>query len=137
MFFDHRACSPEIRLFDNQFTHAIETLPVELQFKLIELQCNEMLKEKFREGNLVEFHTCLSLKQFLHMIKFACKYTSMFGTTGLCEKTFSTMKYTKACYQIKLSNVHLNSILKLGITHLQQPVVCNYVRNNTISFISW
>jgi hypothetical protein len=49
-----------------------------------------------------------------------------FGTTYLCEKTFSKMKYTKNIYRSKLTDEHLKSLLIISTSKLdpqQQTIV--------------
>ena len=42
-------------LFQNPFDCNLDDVPVELQLELIDVQANDLLKEKHREGKLVEF----------------------------------------------------------------------------------
>ena len=95
---------PEKVDFENPFDSIIGDLPSELQMEVIDLQSNDILKDKYKEGNLTEFYKCLPSDQFVYLRKFACEFISVFGTTYLCEKTFSKMKYTKSCYRSQLSD---------------------------------
>ena len=76
----------------NPFDFAIEDLPIDLQMEIIDLRSNDILKDKFKEGNLIEFYKCLPSEQYSYLKKFAREFISAFGTTYLCEKTFSRMK---------------------------------------------
>ncbi|CAI9720522.1 Hypothetical predicted protein [Octopus vulgaris] len=49
----------EILLFENPFGCNLDNMPTELQLELIDLQANTLLKEKPREGKLIEFYHCL------------------------------------------------------------------------------
>jgi hypothetical protein len=118
-FSDLDACSSKIRIFENPFDCVIEDLPPELQMEVIDLQSNDILKDKFKEGNLIEFYKFLPSDQFLQLRKFAREFISAFGTTYICEKTFSKMKYTKSCYRSQLSDEHLNALLMIGTTHFE------------------
>ncbi|CAI9718805.1 transcription factor II-I repeat domain-containing 2-like [Octopus vulgaris] len=118
-FSDLDACSSKLRIFENPFNSVIGDLPSELQMEVIDLQSNDILKDKYKEGNLIEFYKCLPSDQFLHLRRFACEFISVFGTTYLCEKTFSKMKYTKSCYRSQLSDEHLNALLVIGTTHFE------------------
>jgi len=118
-FSDLDAYSSEIRLFENPFDSVIGDLPSELQMEVIDLQSNDILKDKYKEGNLTEFYKCLPSDQFVYLRKFACEFISVYGTTYLCEKTFSKMKYIKSCYRSQLSNEHLNALLVIGTTHFE------------------
>jgi hypothetical protein len=69
---------------------------VELQLELIDLQANDLLKEKHREGKVVKFYRCLPDPEFLELNKFAAGVASVFGKTYVCEQIFSKMKYEKS-----------------------------------------
>ncbi|XP_076043679.1 general transcription factor II-I repeat domain-containing protein 2A-like [Oratosquilla oratoria] len=86
---------------------------------LLEGQADDRLKDKYREGNLIEFYKCLMPDQFPNLKKFACSLVSIFGTTYLCEQTFSKMKYVKSNYRANLSDDHLKSILTIGSSNLE------------------
>ena len=77
-------------------------MPSELQLELIDLQANGLLKEKHREGKLLKFYRCLLNDKFLKLKKFASGMASMFGTTYVCEQTFSKMKNVKSEHRKRL-----------------------------------
>ena len=70
-------------------------MPIDLQLELIDLQANEVLKEKHQEEQLVEFYRSLPDNVFPNLKKFPAKMASMYRTTYICEQTFSKMKYVK------------------------------------------
>ena len=72
--------------------------------EMIDLQCSDILKEKYLKSSLLEFYKSLPLTQFDQLHKFARGSFSAFGTNYLCEKTFSKMKYTKNIYRSKLTD---------------------------------
>ena len=51
-FSDLDACSLKIRTFENPFDSVIEDLPPDLQMEIIDLQSNDILKDKFKKNNL-------------------------------------------------------------------------------------
>src|SRR6218665_2246090 len=53
------ACSSKIRLLKNPFDSVIENLPSDLHMEVIDLQSSGVFKNKFKEGNLIEFYKCL------------------------------------------------------------------------------
>ncbi|KAH1172159.1 hypothetical protein KIL84_007777 [Mauremys mutica] len=87
--------------------------------ELIDLQSNDLLKDKYKEGNLVEFYKCLPSDQYAHVKNVVCGLMSVFGTTYVHEKTFSMMKYVKSSYRSTLSDGHLQSILMIGNTNFE------------------
>ena len=54
-FSDLDSIADKIRLFQNPFDADVAICPDILQLELIELQANDLLKDKFKEG-LVAFH---------------------------------------------------------------------------------
>ncbi|UYV68145.1 EPM2AIP1 [Cordylochernes scorpioides] len=94
-FSDFDAIVNQIKIFQNPFDADIETLAPELQMEMIDLQCSDIIKNKYENSSLLEFYKSLPLTQFDNLHKFARGLFSVFGTTYLCEKTFSKMKYTK------------------------------------------
>ncbi|CAM5080564.1 unnamed protein product [Natator depressus] len=78
----------EIWIFQNPFHCDLEKVPPEPQMEVIDLQSNDLLKDKYKEGNLVEFYKCLPSDQYAHVKNLVCGLMSVFGTTYVCEKTF-------------------------------------------------
>ena len=84
--------------------------------EIIDLQANDQIKDKYKEGNLVDFYKYLNAKEFPNLKQFACKFISMFGTTYMCEQTFSRMKYLKSNNRAYLSDDHLQSLFVIDVT---------------------
>ena len=89
-------------------------MPIDLQLELINLQANKVLKEKHKEGQLVEFYRSLPDNVFPNLNKFAPKMASMYWTTYICEQTFSKVKYVKSEHRTRLTDDHLKAILMVG-----------------------
>ena len=79
-------------------------MPIDLQFEVIDMQAYEVLKEKHKEGQFVEFYRSLADNVFPNLKKFASKMASMFGTAYICKQTFSTMKYVKSKHRTRLTD---------------------------------
>ena len=88
-FSDLDAHATDVRILQNPFDSDVELLKPELQMEVIDLQSNDMLKDKYKEVELIEFYKCLPRAQYMHLKNFALGLISVFGTTYLCEKTFS------------------------------------------------
>ncbi|GFQ99871.1 proteinral transcription factor ii-i repeat domain-containing protein 2a [Trichonephila clavata] len=117
-FLDFDAIANQIKIFQNPFDTDIEILAPELQMEMIDLQCSDIIKKKYQNSSLLEFYKSLPLTQFDNLHKFARGLFSVFGTTYLCEKTFSKMKYTKNFYRSKLTDEHLKSLLIIGTSKI-------------------
>ena len=112
----------DILLFQNPFSCNPSDMPSELQLELIDLQANGLLKKKHREGKLLEFYRCLPNDGFLKLEKFASGMASMFGTTYVCEQTFSKMKNVKSEYRTRLTDEHLKAILLVQCSHTKPNI---------------
>ncbi|CAM4623216.1 unnamed protein product [Caretta caretta] len=106
-FSDLDVNAEEIWIFQNPLDCDLEKLPPELQMEVIDLQSNDLLKDKYKKGNLVEFYKCLPNDQYAYVKNFVRGLMSMFGTTYVCEKTFSMMKYVKSNHRSTLSDEHV------------------------------
>ncbi|UYV78931.1 EPM2AIP1 [Cordylochernes scorpioides] len=100
-FSDFDAIANQIKIFQNPFDADIETLAPELQMEMIDLQCSDIIKNKYENSSLLEFYKSLPLTQFDNLHKFARGLFSVFGTTYLCEKTFSKMKHKSTITAMK------------------------------------
>ncbi len=85
----------EIRLFQNPFAADIdEALPC-YQFELTELQNCDVLKDAFKPNGLLEFYAALPNETYPNIKRHAMKMSTLFGSTYICEQTFSFMKLMK------------------------------------------
>jgi hypothetical protein len=86
---------------------------------VINLQCDDTLKSKFHEKTLTEFYKCLPSDEYAQLRSYAWGFISVFGSTYLCEKTFSRMKYVKSPYRSALTDEHLQLILMIRSTNFE------------------
>ncbi|PNF26893.1 hypothetical protein B7P43_G15735, partial [Cryptotermes secundus] len=97
-FADLDVSAEEIRLFQNPFDCDAADVPSQIQMEIIEFQenyCYVVVQGAWRQiqgKKLTEFYKFLNSEQFPNLNKFACKFISIFGTTYLCEQTFSQME---------------------------------------------
>ena len=76
--------SKEIRLFQNPFDCNVTEIPSQFQMEIIDLQANDQIKDKYKEGNLGEFYKYLDAKEFPNLKQLACKCICNFGTAYQC-----------------------------------------------------
>ncbi|GFY57857.1 general transcription factor II-I repeat domain-containing protein 2B [Trichonephila inaurata madagascariensis] len=55
-FSDFDVIANEIKLFQNPFDSDIETLALEVQMEIIDLQCSDMIKNKYQNSSLLKFY---------------------------------------------------------------------------------
>uniref|UniRef100_A0A3B3DZF4 SPIN-DOC-like zinc-finger domain-containing protein n=1 Tax=Oryzias melastigma TaxID=30732 RepID=A0A3B3DZF4_ORYME len=110
------AIEKEITLFSSPFSVRPDDAPDHLQMELIELQCDVECRSRHQQLPLVDFYRRLDLSRFRQMRTFAMRMLSLFGSTYLCEKTFSVLNFNKNCVRTRLSDSHLRDILRIKTT---------------------
>lgn len=121
-FQDFRSSEDAITLFAQPFSVQADTAPEELQMQLIELQCDSWLKQKFDKVPLNEFYKFASSKKYPGIRKHAQKMLSLFGSTYICEQTFSILNLNKSRLRERLSDPHLLDVLRMSVSQLQPDV---------------
>lgn len=86
--------------------------------ELIDLQCDMVLKDKFNSLKLDEFYASLSAATFPNIQKMAQRMLVLFGSTYVCEQTFSVMNTNKAPHRSQMSDEHLRSVLRIATTEI-------------------
>ena len=121
-FTDFRSNEMAIRLFGSPYLVDVENVPAEFQMELVELQSDSFMKQKFLEGNLVEYCTLLTPAKYPVLRKNALKMMSLFGSTFVCEQTFSRMKCNKSVHRSRLTDNHLHDILRISVSAFEANV---------------
>ena len=89
---------------------------------VIDLKCNGILKNSFFETkDLVKFYASLP-SNFDELKRFAVQLTIIFGSTYLCEQTFSILNYRKNKYVSRLTDEHLRAILRIATTNMEANI---------------
>ncbi len=99
---------------------------------VIDLQCNNELKTKFSEAQGNADKTAQFLRElppcFPELSKVFSRLMCLFGSTYLCEKLFSTMNFNKCKFRSRLSDAHLEAVLRVSTV--------NSIRANVLSCVS-
>ncbi|XP_071060599.1 general transcription factor II-I repeat domain-containing protein 2A-like [Pseudochaenichthys georgianus] len=126
-FADFKTHRATFQMFADPFSFDAENAPGVLQMELIDLQCNSELKAKFREVNgkadkLGQFMRELppSFPELSRMFK---RTMCLFGSTYMCEQLFSTMNFNKSKYRSRLTDEHLQAILRVSTASSLKPNV--------------
>ncbi|XP_077585569.1 general transcription factor II-I repeat domain-containing protein 2A-like [Stigmatopora nigra] len=96
-----------------------ETAPLELQLELIDLQSDSTSKEKFNSSKLDDFYASLNEAMFPNLRRMAQKMLVLFGSTYVCEQTFSIMNINKARHRSKLFTKHYEHFACLRLTWMK------------------
>ncbi len=134
-FEDFRHNTADFELFAQPFTISVDAVRDDLQMELIEHQCDSELKHKFTSLPLTDFYKCVTANRYPKMCKQAQVMLSLFGSTYLCEQTFSLMNLNKSKLRSKITDSHLHNILSLSVSQLQ-PNLEKLLKNKDQSFIS-
>ncbi|XP_034548006.1 general transcription factor II-I repeat domain-containing protein 2B-like [Notolabrus celidotus] len=117
-FEDLRKIEDEMHLISSPFTCSVDNAASDVQLELIDLQSDAVLAEHFNSGSLLDFYSSLK-ENFLNMRRHAQKMLVLFGSTYICEQTFSMMKFTKSRYRSSLTDDHLSAVLRISTSDIQ------------------
>lgn len=87
-----------------------------LQLELIEIQCDDSLKNQHQQLSLPEFYRSLEKEKFPLMRSHAKIMISLFGSTYICEQTFSLLTLNKSRMRTKITDSHLHDVLRISTT---------------------
>jgi len=111
-FSDFDMLRKDLILFENPLTAQIENQSLDLQAELCDLQCDLSLKARLEKG--VDFFKILNTLHYPSLRNFGLRIFSMFGSTYLCESSFSKMKLIKNDKRSSLSDISLSSLMRIS-----------------------
>ena len=77
------------------FSCTVEAIPDEYQLEVIDLRFSAELKVAFKENNILTFFSNLCPDKYGKIKDLALKLFLLFGSTYLCEQTFSIINLNK------------------------------------------
>ncbi len=110
-FQDFSAIDNGIKLFSTPFSVDVEEVQENVQLELIELQCDGSLCSRHQLLPLSEFYKSLETSRFPLIKRHAQRMMSLFGSTYICEQTFSLMTLNKSPLRASLTDSHLCDLL--------------------------
>ncbi|XP_049947909.1 general transcription factor II-I repeat domain-containing protein 2A-like [Schistocerca serialis cubense] len=117
-FQDFKKIEPQFHVLLYPITADIDTAPQELQLELIDMQAVHTLKEIFSAVTFVDFYKSLSAEKFPCIKKFAGKMFSIFGSTYICEQSFSCLNINKSKYRNCLTDSNLQAVMRISTSSL-------------------
>ena len=117
-FADFQKLADEFDILSSPLTADFEKAPDVVQLELIDLQCDSTLKEKFQSESIDKFYASLNASKFVNLRKMAMKLLVLFGSTYICEQTFSIMNINKTKLHSNLTDVHLQSLLRISTSNM-------------------
>ncbi|XP_071063277.1 general transcription factor II-I repeat domain-containing protein 2B-like [Pseudochaenichthys georgianus] len=121
-FKDLRKIEDEMQLVSSPFTCSVDNAPSDVQLELIDLQSDAVLAEHFKSASLLDFYSSLKEENFPNMRRHAQKMLVLFGSTYICEQTFSIMKFQKSRYRSSLTDDHLTAVLRISTSDIQPDI---------------
>lgn len=89
----------------------------EIEQELYKLKLDSHLKYiKQTSVSLIDFWKKVPKKKYPELQTYAMKLLSIFGTTYCCESLYSNMKFIKNCHRSRLTNEHLEELLRLALS---------------------
>uniref|UniRef100_A0A8C8SQM6 SPIN-DOC-like zinc-finger domain-containing protein n=1 Tax=Pelusios castaneus TaxID=367368 RepID=A0A8C8SQM6_9SAUR len=112
----------DIQLFRNPFSVDIEIVDPIYQMELAKRQNCDSLKDAFKSSSLTNFYTSLPSETYLNLRNHALRMTTIFGSTYVCEQSFSRMKHLKSPTRSRLTDAHLHHLLRLAMTNMEPDI---------------
>ena len=122
-FQDIKSKQVELDIFSIPFNVTPASAPSELQLELIKLQSDDTLKAMYLNKPLLEFYRVhVSKEEFPNLRASALKWSSVFGSTYLCEQFFSKMNITKSRYRSRLTDENLSMRLRVATSSVRPDI---------------
>lgn len=118
-FQDFKAVETDMHLVCSPFNCSVDSAASEIQMELIDLQSDALLAEHFKAVSLLDFYSSLKEENFPHLRRHAQKVLVLFGSTYICEQTFSVMKFNKSRYRSSITDEHLSAVLRISTSEMQ------------------
>ena len=124
-FQDIKSKQMELDIFSIPFNVTPASAPSELQLKLIKPQSDDTLKAMYLNKPLLEFYRVyVSKEEFPNLRASALKWSSVFGSTYLCEQFFSKINITKIRYRSRLTDENLSMQLRVSTSSVRPDIKC-------------
>ncbi|XP_025420322.1 general transcription factor II-I repeat domain-containing protein 2-like [Sipha flava] len=135
-FQDFEKDKNNILFFMNPFSitfSEIQKYSCNIQLEITEIQNHVSLKQIFTEivlsqpqlqssENLLKFWKLVPKEDFPATCDLALQISSRFGSTYICEKTFSTLTYVKNKYRSSLTAPHISDLMLLSTSDLSPDI---------------
>lgn len=120
-FSDFEKCQTKIDVFSSPFSVDANVVDECMQLALIDLQNSDFFKNQFKEKPILEFYKSLP-EEFSSLKQNAAACATFFGSTYICEQTFSLMNLNKSKVRNRIADENLSSVLRIATTNLKPNI---------------
>ncbi|XP_067123814.1 general transcription factor II-I repeat domain-containing protein 2B-like [Centruroides vittatus] len=128
---------PSIDLFCDPINIDINSVDLKYQIELCDLQADPFFTSRGVTG--IEIFKFLDKDKYPKLRDFGLQIVSMFGSTYICERAYSDMKYIKSKYRNSLKDSTLEDIIRLATTNIDVDIkillLNNYGHNVLINIL--
>ena len=121
-FKDFRSHDIAFRLFGSPYLVNVDDVPAHFQMELVQLQSDSFIKQIFLEGDIIKFYCLLNSDTYPALRANAMRMVSLFGSTYICEQTFSRMKGSKSAHRTRLTDNHLHDVLRISVSPFEPKI---------------
>lgn len=107
-----------MHMVSSPFNCSVDNSPSDFQMELIDLQSDTLLAEHFRSVSLLDFYFSLKEENFSQLRRHAQRILVLFGSTYICEQTFSVMKFNKSKHRSSITDDHLSAVLRIATSEI-------------------
>ncbi|PSN39027.1 hypothetical protein C0J52_25563 [Blattella germanica] len=115
-FSDFNDMRSQLILFNNPINCDISEQEDTIQLELCDLQSDPFFQSRVEVG--IDFWKLVPREKYPTLCDFSLRVASMFGSTYICECTFSTMKAVKSSQRSRLTDSHLHDFLRISSSSL-------------------
>ncbi|XP_073670885.1 general transcription factor II-I repeat domain-containing protein 2 [Paramisgurnus dabryanus] len=126
-FKDFTIIEKDMHVFASPFSVDPVDVAHELQLELIDLQCDDELRFRHQQLSQIDFYRQLNKEKFPTLRALAKRMLSLFGSTYICEQTFSIMNLNKTRLRSRITDAHLRDVIRV-VTTAVKPDLTNVLQ---------
>lgn len=106
----------EVNVLAQKISSLVDGEDSEIEDEILKIRCDLHLKAQATVNNCCEYWNFLAEEKYPYLRKLCMYITAFFGSTYLCEATFSTMNSVKTKFRNKITDAHLLDCIRIAVT---------------------